>query len=247
MDLMAEYALVREQLKTLQQLTHSGTADEAWDHLEHLRHALRFDYCGIGIIKRQGDERHVAVDYASAHFEQVVADFVELGLDRVDPAAKALANGMQQVYLPEAMKKAPKAERGHVREVGEFLAARGFGAHMAMRINMQPGAGIGFLAFGNIGMPPDHEFLQRAAALGPSLHLGALAFTEAACRQARDDHAKVLTRNEIKVLSALAAGLSPVEIAEAESKSLSTVRKQLESACRRLGARSVRRQNIWHY
>lgn len=83
------------------------------------------------------------------------------------------------------------------------------------------------------------DFDRRFPELAPALRISGLAMFEFGLEIARQRAALRLTPTETDVLELLAAGYRPKDIAEALSKSESTVRNQIAAAREKLGAESA--------
>lgn len=220
-------------------MAESQNIDESWDTLEDLRHLLGFNYCGVGVAKNVKHQGGVSLLRGSPKFDRAADDYCQRQLDKNDPSAKALGNGQSIVFANETLASAPPKDREGAQQVSDFIRGNGFYSHAAISISLPRARGSGFLAFGvydDLSIPAFRAMVLEKL---PILRLGSMAYANTALYQQKAQGRDLLTKAERSVLRHLADGLKLEEIAESESKSVSTVRRQSETARKRLGARNT--------
>lgn len=116
----------------------------------------------------------------------------------------------------------------------------GITGHAALRVDMPGRPFASFLGIGLNDNQTSGEFREKIRERYDLLRLGATTYTSIVLSErSPTEEAPIVSTREAHVLTQLARGLSPQEIAEADGRSLTTIRHQIASARSRLGARSA--------
>lgn len=229
------------RVAALEALGLSTDLERAADSLERLLADLGFTGgFAFGTVDPLGSHVAGALGTARGPLAEAAASYVAAGLVRGDPIARRLLRRGPpfsfSAYFRAPANRTPCETRA---EVIANLRAHGIVTAGAMSL---PIPGAGRRAALTVAGPPDdtqpafdtrfgaHLGILRLAAL----HLGTRVSDILAAR-----NGDRLTAMEREVLSGLARGLRPAEIAAACGKSVNTIQNQIASARTRLGARSA--------
>ncbi|MEM1387350.1 MAG: helix-turn-helix transcriptional regulator [Pseudomonadota bacterium] len=238
-SLLDAYRENTNQLQDLADIAQAETDGHAWEALERLCHNAGFGYSGVGMIGVLGGEMAITLEHASPFFVVSFAKYQERGLHLTDPTAERLASGARVMVANTALKQAPAHLQDGAAKIKDHFLEDGILEHAALRIDMPHSAFASFLGIGVLSGDTKPEFRANLERRLGTLTVAATAYTSVMMRQAgMTDQADILTQREAHVLTLLARGLSPDDIAEQEHRALPTIRQQIKSARQRLNARS---------
>lgn len=226
-------------LANLSQIAGAKSTGHAWEALARLGRDLGYDYTGVGLIGTFAGDVSIALDHATPFFRRSFKEYHNNDLHLSDPAAHLIAQGASLTFARTAILTAPRHLRSGARKMAAHLKKDDVTGHATLRIDMPGQSFASFFAVGERDRSGDDSFTERVDAQRDLLNLAATAYTSVALRQLGRPNPDILTAREAHVLTLLARGLSPQEIAEDEGRSLTTIRHQILSARRRLGARNT--------
>jgi len=233
------YSASQAALRHLADIARAPDSDTSWSFLEKLCVDCGFDYCGMGIIAPSDEGVCVDLRNASPFFQGVFDVYHEKAFHLEDPVARVIANGDHFINAEDVLNTPPAKLKDGAKKVKSHLLENGITAHAGYRVDMPGRPFASFLGFGSTSGLSGGDFRSLVKENDSILLLAASAYTSVALRErSASDGVRLLTEREAAVLTLLAKGLSPQEIAEQENRSLATIRHQIASARERLSARS---------
>lgn len=227
-------------MASLQRIAESSSRSEAWQHLENHCRMLGIDYAGFAISTRDEEGQTVTVRDGSPDFHQLFEVYQERQLGERDVAVSYTLAGKDIVSGRSLTERHMKDTRFNATEVATFLQDMGIQDRASLSINLpNHPPGRGSFAFGSTGSLTREEFAAKMTEAGAEMRLAASAFLLAAMSSERQTNEQLLTPAERRTFQHLSQGRSPKEIARREGKSLSTIRQQINSAKKRLGAQTT--------
>lgn len=236
---MREYLDKSAQLDSLITLADSSNVDDAWVALERLCRTMGFLYSGIGTIVPDDEGPQIALDHATPFFLTSFAAYMRKGLNLRDPAARTLAGGAPYIFADRECNDATSEFFDGGQDVLRHLREYSITGHAAFRIDLPDDYGIGILGMGTTQSINIDDFHRTVEHYADTLRLAGILFVSAVPGGRPSPGDAVLTARERHVLTLVAEGMSPAEIAESENRSLATIRQQLATAKSRLGARNI--------
>lgn len=237
--LLNKYRETTSMLDSLAKIANAQTKDDAWHELERLSHSLSFSYCGVGVNNGRSRDVSLSMEYASPIFSRSFAEYAERNLQMYDPTARALAAGASHTFPIDGLKNASGRLHQGARELMSFLNSYNISSHGALRMELPNGRGLGFLGLGMIDGTDYNHFKARFKEHLQVLRLATICYTNVMVDADKPSAKTILSPRESHVLTLLAQGLSPAEIAENDNRSIATIRQQIISARSRLGARTT--------
>ena len=239
-SILKDYSSTKTIMRQLENIASSSDGSAAWSFIDKLIATLGFDYGGVGVLDVSGTELDISLPHSTPFFGKSFQDYFENGLHVTDPAGHALANGKSDVLASHAFRKAPAPLRDGAQLMIQHFQRDSIVDHWTLRVDLGSQSQAGFLAVGSRGSTTMSEFQNLVAQHAGTLRLAASVYAGKRLFQSgRGASFQILSAREKRVLTLLSQGLSPQEIAEEEGRALATVRRQIATARRQLGARST--------
>lgn len=233
------YRDTRAQLRMLSEIALSKSTEDAWEALDRLSNNLGFDYSGVGLIGMSDRKMTITLEHASPFFHRSFSEYHKRQLHLQDPAARFVAQGQSLTFAHDAIATAPPALKEGGRKVAEHLSRDRIAGHAALRVDFPEHGFAGFFGIGQRETSQSGNFATCVEAQFGVLKLAATAYASVAMRNMGRQNSDILSTREAQVLTHIARGLTPQEIAEEEGRAIATVRHQIASARTRLGARNT--------
>ena len=238
-SLLFSYQEAKSQLTALSNIARADSAEDAWAELEAPTKRLGFDYAGVGVLGLMENGVEIDLNHATEFMRKSFDEYHHKDLHLTDPSARALVHGARMSYLDRAIVEAPPHLRDGADKVAEHLRKDAVAGHASFRVDMPGRPFASFLGIGQRDHTDTGDFHARVEEHYDLLNLAATAYTSVALRNFEQPNADILSQREARILTLLARGLTAREIAEEEGRALSTVRQQIASARRQLGARTT--------
>ncbi|MEM9843654.1 MAG: LuxR C-terminal-related transcriptional regulator [Pseudomonadota bacterium] len=238
-SLLNAYRESQSALRDLAEIAVAADSSTAWSLVEKLCADMGFDYSGTGVVGNRTGEISVGLRYGTPFFEHTFREYEKSELHLADPMAFGLLDGARVLNAEDVLGSPPRRLAEGARRMKDYLKAYSIAGDAALRIDLPGRPYTGYLGVGFKEGQSKTEFRDKLQQNSDVLMVAAAIYTSVALRERNPkDHAPIVTDREKSVLSLLAQGLTPREIAEQECKSLTTIRNQIASARARLGARS---------
>ncbi|MEM8853642.1 MAG: helix-turn-helix transcriptional regulator [Pseudomonadota bacterium] len=224
----------------LAQTQESLTLDSAVAAIDRLVRRCGFDYFIVMTSLHQVGGPSLHVDFSVPAIRKATTIYTDLEMAKQDPVAKQLFGGQsvidatRLIYEPESSQDG----RGFV-PVSKLLRAHGIGAHGLSVFGGDDGVAVNAIAAGYRNRSDVDDFPRRMAGAAWMLRIAANALRNTLVAAPEAYYSFPLTTSELAALRRLARGERPREIALSVGKALPTVRKQLDSARRRLRANTL--------
>ncbi len=214
------------------------SAADAWLSVERICRDLGYTYAGFGAVTPGPEGNHVRLDYATSSFRKIFTEYEQAELDLLSPSVNAMSNGRRLIFTHDECRKASGRWKAGAERLLEYMRQNDVGGHCAVRISRPDASSFCFLGVGVIGACNEKLFVSRSSRLESLLVLVGRSFAVAAMRGNNEAIVNMLSNREKHILTMFAHGYSMREIAAAENRSITTVRHQIDSARKRLGARN---------
>jgi DNA-binding CsgD family transcriptional regulator len=231
-----------QRLETLNRLGSGARSDDIAVELDRLRVSLSFDYLSMARLSL-GPEMPAFADVSlDARLLNVCEAYIERGLHVADPTIPAVMSSSGVVVTNRYFgRQTPDDGGAWGQGMTELYREFGLASQAALRVDtVEPEQAV-ILCMGTFDANKAAEMENNAVSMQGVLRLASLAYLNALEREAPSGGSQdmILSPAERDVLGRLAQGATPQDVSEDTGKSISTVRKQMESARRRLGARTT--------
>lgn len=211
----------------------------AFETLSRLLDGFGIDYYGFGSIVGAGDRPTNTLEICHPTFRRITADYQQRELFRNDPGIRLLRQGGSELIASKFYLTRQGSSLDPAAQVAEMMRAADVQEHICVPILPIRRGVTGYFALGALGETPALELRNTYNRNRTLIYLAALSYLDVHLRDSGKRDGGLLTRSEVDVLTELARGAAPAEVARARGKSIHTVRQQIASARKRLGARSV--------
>lgn len=225
--------------RQLRRIAESKRLSQAGRPLRALFDGLGLTGFAFGALYREDDRLVLAPVLASGALEPVAAAYVAQNLAAGDPIAQRAYRERDAVlWTPFFADPRNRGEDERRRDVVELLLAHGVGCGASLCVAVPGSVYRGLLSVSGPRDASPEQFDRLFAEIGWIARLAALMLADIGLGGAVAPGGRRVSHSETLVLSELAAGLRPAQIAQRLGKSERTVRNQIASAQQRLGART---------
>ena len=122
---LQDYRQTRTQLDGLIGISQAQDLDQAWVATERLCVDLGFDYAGIGRVIQTPDGVELCLTHATSVFATSFDQYMQKGLNNLDPVAHVMARGVQQTVAVQSLRHAPRVWKPGADAVLDHFSATG--------------------------------------------------------------------------------------------------------------------------